>query len=683
MGCAATVQGSPSAIGASDAATDSATKISETNASANDKTLDNKSVNEKEPDKKSDSIVKAPDSKATSVMPPPPGCNFRIITVNDVYELDKLAHMKTCVDHHRTENCVVLLAGDFLGPSLLSSLDHGRGMVDILNRVGVQYVCFGNHEQDVPHTEMLQRIRESKFEWLATNMERLEMSDDMKPLPTHKVLTVEGCNQKRKVGLLGLNTNDAGLYLPNAWGGAGAKVIDPIVDKAIEFRQKLLAEEGCDMIVPMTHQVMPLDRQMAEKQLGFPLIIGGHDHQLYHECIAGATVIKMGADADTIGIIDVTWPEAATKGEEPTINVQKCPAEWFAQDEELVKRIQLHKHVLQELDKAALFTVPEGVKLTSKSIRLRQVSMGTILVSALRSALGADCAMINAGNIRGNADYDAKTFTYSNLKSEMPFDSVVAEIPLPGKIINETVRFTRQHAIADPPVEKGSYMQLDDGMIWDAATNSVTHIAGEPIELDKLYECVVLWGVAIEGIDKVTPLHEYCKEHLCESQFPADADVGRPAKQVLVDYFGRAVWWHLVEGCGFSGIDKDMDGKISKQELSEAVHAHPGMEGELGDLVIENVLAMADLDHDGFVDKSELLQVSFLSLGMFELADMDGDRHLNRVEVEAVVKKILGDQFDGTMVEKLFADVDKNRDGQLSFAEVKAHSRALKKTLRV
>jgi 2',3'-cyclic-nucleotide 2'-phosphodiesterase (5'-nucleotidase family) len=613
------------------------------------------------------------------------GCTLRIFTVNDVYELDKLPHMKACIEQYRTDNQVVLLAGDFLGPSLLSSLDHGRSMIDMLNRVGVQYVCFGNHEQDVPHGEMLERIKESEFEWIATNMERLEMAEGMSPLPTHKVLTVKGGGQTRRIGLLGLNTNDPGLYLPRSWGGQGPGVIDPIIDKAVEFRKKLLEEEGCDVVVPMTHQVMPLDREMAEQKLGFPLIIGGHDHQLYHEEVAGATVIKMGADADTVGIIDLTWPEVGTPSGAPIITVQKHAAEEFTPDPDLVSRVKIHKHVLEELDKASLFVVPDKQKLTSRRIRLQQVSMGTVIVSALRNAFGAECAMINAGNIRGNTEYpdDLKNFTYSNLKTEMPFDSVVADMPLPGRVINETVRFTRQFALQDPPVEKGSYMQLDDKMIWDPRSNTILEIAGEPFDPDRIYECIVLWQVAMEGIDKVTPLYEYCKEHLADSLFPHDADVGRPAKQVLVDYFGRAIWWHLIESAGFSGIDSDGDGHISEKELSDAIHKCPSYEGELGDLVVKNIMAMADLDHNGFVCKNELLQVSILDLSMFEHADLDGTRMLNRGEVEVVVKKLFGDAYEASMVDQLFADIDTNQDGKLSFCEVKVRSKQLHKLLKV
>jgi 2',3'-cyclic-nucleotide 2'-phosphodiesterase (5'-nucleotidase family)/Ca2+-binding EF-hand superfamily protein len=610
--------------------------------------------------------------------------------------------MKTCIQQNATDNQVVLLAGDFLAPSLLSSLDHGRSMVDMLNRVGVQYVCFGNHEQDVPHMEMLERVKESQFEWINTNMERLQVKKEMPPLPTHKVLTVNGGGQTRKVGLLGLLTDDPGLYLPTAWGGPGASIIDPIIDKATEYRTKLLQEHGCDVVVPMTHQVMPLDREMAEKRLGFPLIIGGHDHQLYHEEIAGATVIKMGADADTIGIIDLTWPDSSTQGEAPFITIQKIPAEQYPPDPDLVERMKVHKAVLEELDKAALFEVPRKMKLTSKKIRLGQVSMGTILVTALRKAFGAECAMINAGNIRGNTEYpdSLREFTYSQLKSEMPFDSVVAEIPLPGRVINETVRFTRQWAIQDPPVEKGCYMQLDNRMTWDPATNTVTHINRQPLELDRIYECVVLWQVAMEGIDKVTPLHDYCKEHFSDKYFPHDADVGRPAKQILVDYFGRAVWWHLIESAGgFSGLDADGDGRISEEDLRQALAAAPPLarravteahglteasgsllQGELGDLVIKNIMAMADTAENGYISKAELLQVSLLCVSMFEDAD---EGKLSKEEVRRRSEGILGEDYCDKLVDGVFDAIDIDGDGSISLLDAKKRRSALDKPLKI
>ena len=73
-------------------------------------------------------------------------CSLRIISVNDVYELANLPFLDGVIRAHMRPHTITMLAGDFLAPSLLSSLDRGRGMIDMLNHVGgvgIQYVCIG------------------------------------------------------------------------------------------------------------------------------------------------------------------------------------------------------------------------------------------------------------------------------------------------------------------------------------------------------------------------------------------------------------------------------------------------------------------------------------------------------------------------------------------------------------
>ena len=56
-----------------------------------------------------------------------------LVAVNDVYDLEHLPKLRTLVDAVKAERAggtvITTLAGDFLSPSVLSSLDRGRGMV--------------------------------------------------------------------------------------------------------------------------------------------------------------------------------------------------------------------------------------------------------------------------------------------------------------------------------------------------------------------------------------------------------------------------------------------------------------------------------------------------------------------------------------------------------------------------
>jgi hypothetical protein len=60
-------------------------------------------------------------------------------SVNDVYELENLPFLDGVIQVHGKENTVTMLPGDFVAPSLLSSLDKGKGMIDMLNRENLNF----------------------------------------------------------------------------------------------------------------------------------------------------------------------------------------------------------------------------------------------------------------------------------------------------------------------------------------------------------------------------------------------------------------------------------------------------------------------------------------------------------------------------------------------------------------
>ena len=118
---------------------------------------------------------------------PGPQSRLRIIHVNDVYTLENIPALRTCVEAQcqavgRT-NVLTTLAGDFLAPSMLSSIDNGHGMIRMLNEVPVDAVCFGNHESSVPYGALVQRINEFGGAWLNSNMPSLKIKVRNVPSP--------------------------------------------------------------------------------------------------------------------------------------------------------------------------------------------------------------------------------------------------------------------------------------------------------------------------------------------------------------------------------------------------------------------------------------------------------------------------------------------------------------------
>jgi 2',3'-cyclic-nucleotide 2'-phosphodiesterase (5'-nucleotidase family) len=172
------------------------------------------------------------------------GLWLRIIQINDVYELDNFPNLSTLIQQHSTQRSgpesdsenaapdktLVVCAGDFLAPSLLSSLDKGAGMVDCLEAVGVTHVCLGNHETDVGDQALKERIMTSKLAWINTNVPTLNDILGVDTIPHDKIEVSNGTTTK-KVGVLGLLTHDPSLYRPNSFGGATIESIIPFTTK--------------------------------------------------------------------------------------------------------------------------------------------------------------------------------------------------------------------------------------------------------------------------------------------------------------------------------------------------------------------------------------------------------------------------------------------------------------------
>src|SRR5690606_31982723 len=107
------------------------------------------------------------------------------VQINDVYEIAAMqggkvggvARVATLKKQElaKNPNTVMVMAGDFLSPSVYNSLKYegkrirGKQMVQSLNAAGLDLAVFGNHEFDIREDELQDRINESTFKWIASN----------------------------------------------------------------------------------------------------------------------------------------------------------------------------------------------------------------------------------------------------------------------------------------------------------------------------------------------------------------------------------------------------------------------------------------------------------------------------------------------------------------------------------
>jgi len=567
-------------------------------------------------------------------------CHLRIFAVNDVYELDNMPHLRTLISQTRTRNTIVCLAGDFVAPSVLSSLDNGRGMVDCLNLVGFTHVCFGNHEADIPHAELKNRIEQFNGKWLNSNMTDINWPDSTQQpsLPPYDVVTVRGGKKGqhvRRVGLLGLLSNDPATYQSSAFNGA---TITDVNDTAAKLKDQLLRGDyqidhsdqgrksedelagtvdqagsngqvqrtpGVDVVIPMTHQYIPEDRGTCEDpRLRFPLIIGGHDHEVFQEKIFDTTVLKAGSDAEHCLCIDVRWKDERSE-KSPEITYELLNTRDFKPNRLVQAAVNKHKGLVRVLEELDLCERPANVIWSSQNMRLQATTIGTLICTALRKNLMCDVVLINGGAIRGDAKYsDAhKWLTYADLKREIPFETEMAVLSMPGSVIAEAVRFSRQYAQkADntlhdrkgsvrPVQAKSMFLQTDSGVkvSGDPLTSgAVTHIKHVPLQPERHYRVGIPY-TTLQGMDRILPIIEWVENN--PSVVPPE-DCGRPAKALLVDQYSKQMWNRIFSSSYNSHVSdiQIKDGKLTKNELSLAIQRQMQFDAGGSDLLAEHMI---------------------------------------------------------------------------------------------
>lgn len=96
------------------------------------------------------SCLSCSHSDVAELIPETP-CTLRLIVCNDVYILDNFPNFATAKakESKGADKTIGLLAGDFLAPSLLSIMDKGVGMIDIMNHSGIDCVCIGKNTEKI------------------------------------------------------------------------------------------------------------------------------------------------------------------------------------------------------------------------------------------------------------------------------------------------------------------------------------------------------------------------------------------------------------------------------------------------------------------------------------------------------------------------------------------------------
>ena len=217
------------------------------------------------------------------------------------------------INQIREENPYVILldAGDFFQGTPYFSLFKGDVEIDLMNALGVDAACFGNHEFDNGVDALAQKLSKAEFPVVNANYDvsKTPLKEIIKPY------TVIERGEKR-IGVIGLCINLQGLVNPKRTGDIKYSHPYKIVNK---LARKLRKDEKCDLVILLTHcgfkggrEQKPDDQLIAANTEGVDIIIGGHSHTFITEpaIVSSKTgkkvvVVQDGAKGEEVGRIDI------------------------------------------------------------------------------------------------------------------------------------------------------------------------------------------------------------------------------------------------------------------------------------------------------------------------------------------------------------------------------------------
>ena len=439
-----------------------------------------------------------------------------------------------------------------------------------------------------------------------------------------ELMSPDGSN-KRKVGLMAVLSNDPALYAhfkaPGAFGGA--TITDPW-DTLRKYKALLEGpDHNCDLTIPLQHLYVPDDHKTC-RDFDFPVILSGHDHHRVDEVVEGTRLIKPGMNAEYATVLEISWPDSETSKPKVRSRFVRCQ-DWEADpiEEDLNERAY---DALVPLKNTELARVPPTFEpLTSNNSRGSVCTMGKYICSLIRSAMNVsrrqkslqvDAVLLMGGNIRGNADYaPGSFFSLEALEAEIKSDEVVGVVPMPGWLLAEGIAATH----AGDPIP--GWMQYDQGVREDFTQSPpvVTHVAGEPIDPDRIYRVATKVGDLTNG--QSPPWTDYYKEYP-EVLPPKGAYINLQSE--LMSYFARNLWrkiWEAMteeigdecalEDCAsevrLNMLDRSGDGTVTVEEIQKALRDYLGVSVDDRELTLaEFVHSFADTNGDGTVTKRDM-----------------------------------------------------------------------------
>ncbi len=271
-----------------------------------------------------------------------------------------------------------------------------------LNWSGFIASALGNHELDVVEPGNLAKLlSDAKYKMLAINVEIDKNSPVHGRIEKSMVVEKDG----EKYGLIGIAPPDMieRVKMNNTLKDFKVQNPDNTI-KLVQEEVKKLQAQGINKIVVLSHAGIKNDKRLAQETEGIDIIFGAHTHDLIEGIKEGVNlfysktgeptiITQAGKDGENVGILNVDFDENGV--------IKKA-------QNNVIKTRNYNRPLSIKHSVESIIGKPEVIGRVKTAVappekRLAENNPhGNLIADAMRSELGTDIAILNAGNIRGS-----------------------------------------------------------------------------------------------------------------------------------------------------------------------------------------------------------------------------------------------------------------------------------------
>jgi 2',3'-cyclic-nucleotide 2'-phosphodiesterase (5'-nucleotidase family) len=401
------------------------------------------------------------------------------------------------------EKFLVLSAGDIATGPAISTAFRGDPAVAVMNLMGYDASAVGNHEFDFRVEQLAVMAKAARFPFLAAN---LAMKDATPPpfAAPYALLDAEGV----KVAVVGLAPRD----LQTLSNYAGAVTVHAYLE-SLKKATAAARAEGAQVVILLAHAGQKDLETLAgqAKDLGIPLMIGGHTHELSQRKVGDTWVMCGDEWWHAYGRVDMDFDPVTKK-----TTVLSAKQVWLQQAKPAADAA-VAAEVAVWRDKLA---VEYGVQIAyTKAGILRKPALFNLVPDAFLAAdPTADVALTNDGSLR--QDIPAGPITKGTIVGLMPFVNTLLRISLTGEQLLTYLPKTGTIGVAGlvrkagawtvvktgKPIDpKASYEVLLNNYMYDTSTY-LKAADPAPIEVSPDWKQPVMDWLQAHPTTEVTPL---------------------------------------------------------------------------------------------------------------------------------------------------------------------------------